>query len=280
MLPHLGLVCITHSTALRYRTVTRTRLLAMKPTARTAMLRTVYAANLATLAQAPAYCIERGIRLYRIPSGIFPFADDPLGAALLEENGGRLAEIGHAANALGVRLVMHPGQFVVLNSDSAEVVANSLRILAMHGHILDALAQPRTPWAVLEIHGGQRGRAEALHAAIARLPPAVRGRIALENDESRYDAAEILAICKDAGVPMVFDAHHHVCFRRLDSYEHPSIAEFTAAAASTWPESSWQLVHISNGRDAFTDRRHADEISVMPSAYTHAPWIEVEAKHK
>src|SRR5690606_13949002 len=131
--------------------------------------------------------------LYRIPSGIFPFADDPVGAPLLEELGNALATIGRAADALGVRLVMHPDQFVVLNSDAAGVVANSLRILAMHGRILDALEQPRTPWAVLEIHGGRRGRAEALHAAIARLPPPVRGRIALENDESHYDAEEILA---------------------------------------------------------------------------------------
>ncbi|MFA7618525.1 MAG: hypothetical protein WC012_05695 [Thiohalomonadaceae bacterium] len=202
------------------------------------MLREIYAANLATLARAPGFCIQLGIRLYRIPSGIFPFADDPTGVPLLEEIENGLATIGRGADALGVCLVMHPNQFVVLNSESGAVVANSLRILAMHG------------------------------------------RIALENDESRYDAEEILAICKDAGVPMVFDAHHHVCFRQLDSYEHPSIAEFTAAAARTWPDPAWQLVHIANGRDALTDRRHADDITVMPSAYARAPWIEVEAKGK
>lgn len=280
MRPNLGLVCITRSDALRYRTVTRTRLLAAAPAARTAMLREIYAANVATLARAPGFCIELGIRLYRIPSGIFPFSDDPMGAPLLEEIGKTLATIGRGADALGVRLVMHPDQFVVLNSESAAVVANSLRILAMHGRILDALEQPRTPWAVLEIHGGKRNRAKALRASIARLPPAVRGRIALENDESRYDAAEILAVCEAAGVPMVFDAHHHVCLRQLGSYEHPSIAEFTAAAARTWPEPGWQLVHISNGRDSFADRRHADDITIMPSAYARAPWIEVEAKGK
>ncbi|MCK9532478.1 MAG: UV DNA damage repair endonuclease UvsE [Gammaproteobacteria bacterium] len=280
MRPELGLVCITRSDALRYRTVTRTRLRAATPAARTALLRAIYAANLATLARAPRFCIERGIRLYRIPSGIFPFADDAMGAPLLEAIAGELGAIGRAAASLGVRLVMHPDQFVVLNSESEAVVTNSLRILAMHGRILDALAQPRTPWAVLEIHGGRRGRAAALREAIAHLPPAVRGRIALENDESRYDAAEILAVCEDAGVPMVFDAHHHVCFRQLASYEHPSIAEFTIAAARTWPDPSWQLVHISNGRNSFTDRGHADEISVMPSAYSQVPWIEVEAKAK
>ncbi len=280
MHPELGLVCITRSDALRYRTVTRTRLRAATPAARTDLLRAIYAANLATLALAPRFCIERSIRLYRIPSGIFPFADDELGAPLLETIAGELGAIGRAATALGVRLVMHPDQFVVLNSESEVVVANSLRILAMHGRILDALTQPRTPWAVLEIHGGRRGRAAALREAIARLPPAVRGRIALENDESRYGAEEILSLCKAAGVPMVFDAHHHVCFRQLASYEHPSIAEFTSAAAATWPDPRWQLVHISNGRNGFADRRHADEIAIMPSAYARVPWIEVEAKRK
>jgi len=54
----------------------------------------------------------------------------------------------------------------------------------------------------------------------------------------------------------------------------------TAAAATTWPDPSWQLCHISNGRDGFNDRRHSDEITVMPSAFARVPWIEIEAKAK
>jgi UV DNA damage endonuclease len=102
----------------------------------------------------------------------------------------------------------------------------------------------------------------------------------LENDEYAYSAEEILAVCRQARVPMVFDAHHHIVHEKLDSYDDASVAEILAAAATTWPVREWQLVHISNGREAFNDREHSDLITVMPSSYRDAPWIEIEAKHK
>jgi UV DNA damage endonuclease len=58
------------------------------------------------------------------------------------------------------------------------------------------------------------------------------------------------------------------------------VAETLAKARATWPDPAHQLVHISNGREGFNDRQHSDLISVMPSSYLQAPWIEIEAKHK
>ncbi len=279
--PQLGLVCITSSDALRYRTITRKRLLELAPSQRARALSGVYAANLEILGSVPRYCRELGTRLYRIPSSIFPFADTPIGAELLlQDFGEALAAVGEQFRAGEIRVVMHPDQFVVLNSASPSVVANSVEVLEMHGRILDALGWPATPWTAIEIHGGKGGRAAQLVAAIADLPDPVRRRLVLENDERAYGAAQMLEICTAAGVPMVFDAHHHVCFEGLDSFEHPSIAAMTAAAATTWPDPAWQLCHISNGREGFQDRRHSDEIAVMPSAFASVPWIEVEAKAK
>jgi UV DNA damage endonuclease len=184
------------------------------------------------------------------------------------------------ANVRGLRLVIHPDQFVVLNSDSPEVVQNSIKILTMHARTLDLLEQPASPWSLLELHGGKGKRANELIAVIRDLAPNIRNRLALENDEYIYSATEILEICRAAGVPMVFDAHHHVCYEGLDSYDDPSIAHFAEAAQPTWTKTEWQLCHISNGRESFNDRRHSDLISVMPDAYRRVPWIEVEAKHK
>jgi UV DNA damage endonuclease len=181
---------------------------------------------------------------------------------------------------VGLRLVMHPDQFVVLSSDDANVIANSVGILRHHARVLDLLQQPRSPWAAIEIHGGKGDRADTLVRVIAELPEEVRARLALENDEYAYSAAEILDVCRRAGVPMVFDAHHHVVHESLDSYDDPSIAKYVAAARETWPDPTWQMVHISNGRDAFADAKHADYITVMPSAFRDVPWIEVEAKQK
>ena len=278
--PQLGLVCITHSDEVRYRTTTRKQLLKFDAAEQKRRLRALYAENLARLNRALDFCEARGLRLYRLTSGLFPFADDEAGADVLPEFAGEARRTGERANALGVRLVMHPDQFVVLSSDSPQVVRNSIKILETHALVLDMLAQPRSPWAAMEIHGGKGGRAANLVRVVGELPEAVRSRIAFENDEYAYSAAQILEVCREARVPMVFDAHHHVCREGLASYEDPSVAHFLAAARETWPRPEWQLVHISNGRESFADRHHSDLIEQMPEAYRRAPWIEVEAKHK
>ena len=278
--PQLGLVCITHSDEVRYRTVTRKRLLQFPAEEQRRMLREIYAANLARLNGALDFCAARNLSLYRMTSNLFPFADDEAGSDVLEEFAEELKRTGARAAELGVRLVLHPDQFVVLSSDSPATVANSVKILESHARVMDMLGLPRSAWALIEIHGGKGGRADRLVEQIGLLPEGVRSRIAFENDEYIYSAAEILEVCRRAGVPMVFDAHHHVVHEGLDSYDHPSVAEMVEAARATWTRPEWQLVHISNGRESFCDRHHSDLVSTMPAAYRRVPWIEVEAKHK
>jgi UV DNA damage endonuclease len=278
--PRLGLVCITHSDEVRYRTVTRKRLLQSPEGERKRVLRDLYAANLARLNGALDFCAGRGLGLYRMTSNLFPFADDEAGSDVLEEFAGELKRTGARAGELGIRLVLHPDQFVVLSSDSPATVANSAKILESHARVMDMLGQPRSAWALIEIHGGKGGRADRLVEQIGLLPEGVRSRVAFENDEYTYSAAEILEVCRRAGVPMVFDAHHHVVHEGLESYDHPSVAEMVEAARETWPDPDWQLAHISNGRESFCDRHHSDLVTAMPAAYRRVPWIEVEAKHK
>jgi UV DNA damage endonuclease len=280
MPPQLGLVCVTVSKDIRYRTVTRKRLLEHSADAQRKLLEDIYRDNIQTFDGALRFCEREGISLYRIPSSIFPFADEEIGREILATLAIALGHSGERATQKGIRLVMHPDQFVVLSSDSEEVVANSIKILQMHADIMDLLAQPRSPWALLEIHGGKAARADALVARIAQLPEAIRSRLGLENDEYSYSATQIVDICQRTGVPMVFDAHHHIVHDKLSSYEHASVGEMLRKARETWPHPKHQLVHISNGRTAFNDRQHADLIETMPSSYAQAPWIEIEAKSK
>lgn len=277
---NLGLVCITLGSEVRYRTITRTRLRTLDPSAQVATLRELYRDNAGRLARAIDFCARRNIYLYRIPSGLFPQSEESPGFELIDELAPMLSTVGERATAQGIRLVMHPDQFVVLSSDGPKIVKNSIAILQHHARVLDLLQQPQSPWSALEIHGGKGGRADQLVKVIKKLPEGIRSRLVLENDESAYSAAEILAVCKSAGVPMVFDVHHHVVYEGLDSYDHPSIEEFTRAARATWPEPEWQLVHISNGRDSFGDSKHSDYIEHMPAVYREVEWIEVEAKSK
>jgi UV DNA damage endonuclease len=278
--PQLGLVCITAGEAVRYRAMTRRRFLELPAAERAGALRRLYADNIARARGAVDFCESQGIKLYRLTSGLFPFADEPLGAEVLGEFAGELQRLGARAAATGLRIVLHPDQYVVLSSDSAEVLANSLKILRLHARVFGLLGLPRSPWAAMTLHGGKGDRSERLIQVIGELPDEIRSRLTLENDEKTYGAAQILEVCRRAGVPMVFDAHHHVCKEKLASYDDPSVAEMVAAARATWPVPAWQMAHISNGKESFNDPRHSDLIADMPAAYRDVPWIEVEAKSK
>lgn len=277
---NLGLVCITNSEEVRYKTVTRKRLLSFDEATQREMLRNLYAENINRINRAIDFCAANDINLYRLTSGLFPFSDEPIGADILEEFANVLREAGNRAIADNLRIVMHPDQFVVLSSDSDAVVENSVKILKMHAKTLDLLNQPRDEWATMNIHGGKADRIEKLVASIEKLPDEIRSRISFENDEYSYSASQILEVCRRASVRMVFDAHHHICREKLDSYEDASIAEMFWAARETWENPDNQLVHISNGRERFQDRAHHDLIFTMPSVFRYAKWIEIEAKHK
>lgn len=277
---NLGLVCITHSEDVRYKTTTRKNLLSLDETAQKEKLRTIYTENIARLKKAIGFCLANGINLYRMTSALFPFSDEEMGAEILEDFTEDLAEIGTNALAKGLRLVLHPDQFVVLSSDSENVIANSVKILKMHAKTMDLLKQPRSEWAAMNIHGGKSGRIDKLVSEIEKLPEEIRSRITFENDEYAYSSAEILEVCRRANVPMVFDAHHHICRENLENYNDPSVEEAFWAARETWEKPENQMVHISNGREKFGDRAHSDLIFTMPEVFRFAPWIEVEAKHK
>ena len=277
---NLGLVCITTTDAVRYKTVTRKRLLSFDEPTQREMLRVIYQENINRISNAIDFCRANDINLYRLTSGLFPFSDEPISAEILDEFADQLSSTGKRAIENNLRIVMHPDQFVVLSSDSENIIENSVKILKMHARTLDMLQQPRSEWATMNIHGGKADRTDKLVESDERLPDEIRSRIAFENDEYSYSSAQILEVCRRAKVPMVFDAHHHVCREKLDDYNDESVAEMFWAARETWINPENQLVHISNGREKFQDRAHHDLIFTMPEVFRFAPWIEVEAKHK
>lgn len=281
-LPHLGLVCITFDQQVRFKTTTRTHYLKLSLKDRETKLRQLYQHNLQTLHQALDFCQKHNIQLYRMTSDLFPMNDleDQIGANILEELSDELGKIGKKAAELKIRMVLHPDQYVVLSSDSADVVKNSIKILENHARDLDLLGLPQSSWSLMNIHGGKTGRSQQLINVIADLPPGIKNRLTLENDEYAYNGEAIYHVCQEAKIPMVFDAHHHICYEKLNTYDHPSVESMLWAARETWTNPDWQLVHISNGEKSFSDRTHSNLISAMPQVYYQVPWIEVEAKHK
>jgi UV DNA damage endonuclease len=279
--PNLGLVCLSSTDECRYRAITRSRFLGLAAEERDGVLRELYWDNLRRLHWTLGFCARRGIRLYRVTSGLFPMSDEPLGAEVLGEMAANLSAVGRRAERLGIRMLAHPDQFVVLNSDNPKVVETSRRIMEKHARAFDLMGLPRSPWAALILHGGKAGRARELVREIGRLPEGVRSRLCLENDEYAYSAREVLEICREAGVPMIFDNLHHAVHERIADYAHPSFAEFVTAARETWrPRRDWQIVHLSNGAASVLDRNHSEYITDVPPAYAGVRWIEVEARGK
>src|SRR5215212_4903185 len=67
------------------------------------------------------YLARAQIGMYRLPSGLVPYAthpDLPQFHGQLEVRAAELADVGARASELGIRLSSHPAQFVVLNSAS------------------------------------------------------------------------------------------------------------------------------------------------------------------
>lgn len=281
--PRYGLVCLTVGPELRFRTVTLSRYRALSVPEREEKLLSLYRENIRILRSAAGYCAARGIRLYRMSSSLFPMLDlkgDDVGEAVLSSLSQELLDAGAAFRAAGIRVLMHPEQFIVLNSDRPEVRVSSLHALQSHARVMDGLGLEHSAWNLLLLHGGKGGRAAELQAMIPDLPENIRLRLGLENDERAYGPQDLLPVCQATGTPFVFDAHHHVVREKLPDQEHPSVREWVIAARRTWNPEEWQIVHLSNGIDGPQDRRHSHLIAHLPSAYADVPWIEVEAKGK
>ncbi len=281
--PAYGLVCLTVGPEVRFRTVTLSRYRALSPSEREAKLLDLYTDNISRLRGAADFCAARGIRLYRMSSSLFPMLDligDDTGEAVLTSLAAHLRAAGQAFVDHGIRVLMHPEQFIVLNSDTPDVRVRSVHALTSHARVMDGLGLTRSPWNLLLLHGGKGGRAAELTAVIPDLPDAARLRLGLENDERAYGPADLLPVCEATGVPMVYDGHHHVIHDSLPDQDHPAVREWVLKARATWNPPEWQVVHLSNGIEGPQDRRHSHLITQLPAAFADVPWIEVEAKGK
>lgn len=176
-------------------------------------LKETAAANLKALERLIDYNAENGIRLFRISSDIVPFASHPAGT--IDWKGGFAEEfkrIGGKIADAGIRVSMHPGQYTVLNSPDEKTARNAALDIKYHADFLDALGAGTECKIILHAggaYGDKAGAMERFAARAAMLPGQIRRRIALENDDRTFTAADILALSAKTGFPAVFDNLHH-----------------------------------------------------------------------
>jgi UV DNA damage endonuclease len=283
----LGLCCIFRDEPIAFRRTTAAALGGLTKRQRLARLAELCRHNAHALAEAFAFCVQSGIGDFRINSQLLPLYTHPeFGYRLAGLPGGPeiealLAGCGSFARKHRLRTTLHPDQFVLLNSPSADVTRRSIEELAYQAELAELVGAD-----VLNIHGGgaygePAPALDRLRRRIGRLPGAVRQRLALENDDRVFRPSDLLPVCRDTGVPLVYDVHHH---RVLP--DGLSVEEATRAAMGTWRREP--LFHVSsplNGWEAKDERRHHDFIDPadVPRCWLslrRSVTVEVEAKAK
>jgi UV DNA damage endonuclease len=245
--------------------------------------RAVVTHNFALLSKIIEWNITNKVFLYRISSDLIPFADHEHWGQLWRE-GVRsewMAEAsGPAREALqrylqfGGRLTIHPGQFVVISSETDEVRRKSLLNLEYHAELLDYLGLPANANCPINIHisNGTKGETVVnnVNQSLSMMSRTLRDRIVFENEQNGYWTPG--NIKKHFKVPITLDYHHLLI--NPDS-EH-TLDEIIKFVRDSWPNID-PVQHWSEGRAHAKDPAHSDYVSTIPDV----PFdIEVEAKAK
>ncbi|NCB39951.1 MAG: UV DNA damage repair endonuclease UvsE [Erysipelotrichia bacterium] len=281
-----GLCCLFLEQPIKFRTTTATALLKQSRLEQLAKLSFLCLENARALLAAYKYCHAAGIGCFRVNSQILPLKTHPLaGYEVADLPDGKLIiaafkECGSYLKAHGLRASLHPDQFVVLNSPRPEVVSSSIDEIEYQAQVADWVGAD-----VINIHagGGYGDKKAALFRFgenYLKLSKAARCLISLENDDKTYTPSDLLPICRELHIPMVYDVHHHRCLQ-----DSMSIEQATDAAVKTWKNRE-PMFHISSPIDGWQGRqpsRHHDYIDPadFPECWLQLDiTIEVEAKAK
>lgn len=121
--------------------------------------------------------------------------------------------VGDTARALGVRLSMHPGQFVVLASDTPEIVERSIEEFEYHANLIRWMGYGKTFQDFkCNVHISGRQGPDGIKKALKRLSVEARNTITIENDENKWGIDSSLELEND--LALVLDLHHHWCNTR------------------------------------------------------------------
>jgi UV DNA damage endonuclease len=278
-----GLCCIFLNEPIRFRRTSARYLSRMPRPRQLEHLATLCRHNAQSLLRALEYCSHNGIGAFRVNSQILPLKTHPQAGYRVEDLPGHrdivaaFRACGRFARAHDLRTSLHPDQFILLSSADAGVVERSAADLDYQAEVAEWIGAD-----VINFHGGgaygdKPLALRRLAANVRRLPDRVRRRLSLENDDRVYTPADLLPVCRDLRLPLVYDIHHHRCLP-----DGVGIDETTAAVLTTWDREP--LFHVSSPRDDGRSlREHHDYIrpsDVPPSWLELDITMDVEAKAK
>jgi len=156
---------------------------------------------------------ENGIFFFRISSNSVPFASHPVMDFPWQKHfKDHLHTIGGFIKDNGMRVSMHPDQFILLNSPRHGVLERSLKELIYHAEFMELLGLDESHKIQLHVGGVYGDKKESIKRFISRyrsLPASIKKRLVIENDDRSYSSRDCVFISRNTGVPVVFDVLHH-----------------------------------------------------------------------
>ena len=283
----LGLCCLFNQSPIRFRSATDKFVRPLDRPAQLLKLSELCLYNARSLVAAVEEVYRLGFGSFRVSSPLLPLYTHPEVGYRLEElpDAREITATLRSVKALKekyrLRFSFHPDQFTLLSSPRPEVTAASLKELdyqVMLAELIDA--------DVINIHGGgvygdKQSALSRLVKEISALPEPIRIRLTLENDDRSYTVEDLLPVCEELDIPLVYDVHHHRC-----NPDGLTVAAATEACMRSWRRLGREpYFHLSSPKHSWNGKPgpHADFIDI---ADFPAEWhgldatIDVEAKAK
>lgn len=175
-----------------------------------------------------------------------------------------------------IRLIMHPDQFTVLNSENNEVVHNSIKILNHHYEISELLGVEDI---IIHVGSSKGDYKERFIKNTKLLNKKLKAKILLENCHS-VGIEEVIKICEKTGIRPCLDFHHDRIKPSSQSFEN-YIEKILNLSKNKVP-----LAHISSpaGDEKNSYKSHSEYIStedlIKFRKYFDLFDVEIEAKGK
>lgn len=280
-----GLCCIFKKEPIKFRRTTAKYLANYRRPEQLRMLAELCFDNAAALMKALQFCLKNRIKSFRVNSQILPLKTHPKAGYDIEELPGydKIVAVfkacGRFCKKNDIRTTFHPDQFILLSSADENITRRSIDELKYQAQVAGWIHAD-----VINIHGGgaygDKHRAlQRVAKQVQKLPASIRKRLTFENDDRVYTPSDLLPLCKQLEVPLVYDVHHHRCLK-----DGLSVEAATEAALKTWRREP--LFHLSsplNGWRGKQVHKHHDYIDPQdfPQCWRHLDvTVEVEAKAK
>lgn len=245
-------------------------------------------ANLRDVITMIQWNVAHNIFVFRLSSDLFPHITNPqIPAYTYDFAMDLLEEIGRLARQLGVRLTFHPGQYNVIGTPSESAWNNTVADLSYHADLLDLMNCG--PDSVMVVHfggtyGDKSGTVARWVLQFQSLPDKVKRRLVIENCERSFSIEDCLALSDVVNIPVVFDTHHHECYRinhpeeQLQNGQH-----YMEQILHTWARRGMKpKFHVSEQGEGKIGH-HSDYVMQLPTFLLETPVdidVMIEAKAK